>query len=115
MLPHDKKDKDVDIKLQGGIPVASPDPIRLKHHKGHTILWHNHLDESITITFDNGTPFHHGDNPYVIPAGKHRDSGAIRVKPGSKPWKYTIKTASGKVNDPQVIIEEIDGGGGGGD
>ncbi len=103
--------KDVDIKLQNGIPVAIPDPVRLNHRQGHTVMWHNQLNEEVTITFDNGTPFDHGDNPYHIPAGKHRDSGAIKVKPGTNPWKYTIKTASGKVNDPQVIVQDIDGGG----
>jgi hypothetical protein len=97
--------KDVDITLQGGIPVASPESINLSHGHGHTCNWDNNLDEAITITFDNGTPFDPKDNPYTIPAHKHCDSGPIKTQPGPNPWKYTIRTASGKVNDPQVIID----------
>ncbi len=97
--------KDVDItSSQNEIPVANPDPIHLSHSQGHTVIWHNKLDEDITISFDGGTPF--PDQHFPVPAHQHRGSGAIQVQPSAQPWKYTITTASGKVNDPQVIVQE---------
>lgn len=98
--------RDVHIKMQNGIPVAIPDPIKLGRDQGHTIEWHNLLDEEVTITFDKGTPFDHGHS-YKVGAGKHKNSGGIKVQPTSTPWKYSITTASGIVNDPQVIIQPI--------
>lgn len=94
--------KDVDITLQNETPTANPDPIHLSHGQGHTVTWDNHLDEDIVVSFDNGTPF--SAQQYPVPAHQRRDSGPIQVQPGTQPWKYTITTASGKTNDPQVIV-----------
>lgn len=95
---------DVTIAMSGNIPVASPDPVRLSKKNGNTVKWNNSLNEAITIKFDNGSPFPADRNPYSIDAGKSKDSGNITVADGTT-WKYTITTASGKVNDPEVIIE----------
>lgn len=97
---------DVTITLSGGIPQAAPDPVTLSKKNGNTIKWHNQTGEGITITFDDGSPFPGDRNPYSIDAGKQKDSGNISVGPRPQPWKYTITTASGKVNDPQVIIQD---------
>ncbi len=96
--------KDVDITVLGEVITANPDSIRLSHGQGHTLNWHNKSNEEITITFDKGSPFN-GGHPYHVPAGQHRNSGAIKVQPGPNAWKYTIRTASGKVKDPDVIID----------
>ncbi len=94
--------RDVDITLQNDTPVANPDRIQLSHGQGHTLNWHNKLSESLTITFGDGGPFH--THEFEVPAGRHVNSGRIKVDPGDKVWKYTIRTASGKVKDPDVII-----------
>lgn len=100
------QDKDVDIRLVNEIPVANPDPITLSKTSQDRVLWDNHLHEKITITFPNGSPFEDNDEPYILRAREKRSSAKIKQQLPPQPWKYTIKTESGKVHDPQVIIQD---------
>lgn len=95
---------DVRITFSNGQFKVSLDPVTLAKSKGETISWHNDTTQSLTINFNDGSPFPAERNPYQVTAGKQTQSGNITVEPGTK-WAYTITASSGAMMDPQVIIE----------
>jgi hypothetical protein len=93
---------DVHITMGAGNFVPSIDPVTLSKKAGNTIKWYNDTAVDIDIAFGAGSPFPKSD--YPIQAGKHTDSGSIKLEAGTTGYKYNI-SGGGIVTDPEVIVQ----------